>query len=626
MSDSLHAVETMRQGSRGRAHGSAEQLVRESGLPAELQLVVLGVVGRCRLWRHERVEVARELCGHFLDGLESGAGALALAEGFGDAAVAARLISASRKRMRPAWWRAWRMTLRTTGWMFAVFAAVYCVLGARYFLSRPVLRHNYMAELNAAVLAIPEHDRAWPEYVRAIREFGKLPEYFYNREADPTAPGDEKWAELVSYLKDHAGALEVVRGAANRRDMGFEYRATMDPELGRAMEVRGDGYKYDASAERGQDNPVMIGILLPYLGELRRFDRWLSADALLAAESGDGARVVADIGAELGIAGQCLKEKFLISQLVGIAVGQHATENALELFDRPGLLDGAQLRGLAHRLASLGGGRLSVDASCERLMIDDLVQRFFSDDGHGDGHLVDGAEQALFEDFGVARPRLYGLLRAARPLQSVAAPSRARVGALVDALAAGAARDDALPPWEHHLRTSDDLYSGLMGGVISRLSPVVSSLFGGLQATGRPIAASCAARDMLEASRWGAMTAIAIESYRRANGYPPASLEVLVPACLPSVPLDPFDGRALRYRPAGPGGSPVLYSVGVDGVDDGGRAPASPRGRKDVRDLYGLWNVFRQTDASKLTGPECQKMDAARGDWILWPARAGESR
>ena len=63
--------------------------------------------------------------------------------------------------------------------------------------------------------------------------------------------------------------------------------------------------------------------------------------------------------------------------------------------------------------------------------------------------------------------------------------------------------------------------------------------------------------------------ALAIERARLAenNGVPP-SLDVLVPQYLPAVPPDPFDARPLRFKKL-PRGY-VVYSVGRDGVDDGG--------------------------------------------------------
>jgi hypothetical protein len=66
-----------------------------------------------------------------------------------------------------------------------------------------------------------------------------------------------------------------------------------------------------------------------------------------------------------------------------------------------------------------------------------------------------------------------------------------------------------------------------------------------------------------------ARTALAIERYRLATGNVPDKLEELVPQYLEQVPLDPFDGRPIRYRPTQPGY--LLYSVDTDGRDNGGR-------------------------------------------------------
>jgi hypothetical protein len=65
-----------------------------------------------------------------------------------------------------------------------------------------------------------------------------------------------------------------------------------------------------------------------------------------------------------------------------------------------------------------------------------------------------------------------------------------------------------------------------------------------------------------------AAVALAVERYRQANGRWPGTLPDLVPLYLNEVPTDPFDGRPLRYRHVG--GNVVVYSVGRDGVDDGG--------------------------------------------------------
>ncbi len=64
------------------------------------------------------------------------------------------------------------------------------------------------------------------------------------------------------------------------------------------------------------------------------------------------------------------------------------------------------------------------------------------------------------------------------------------------------------------------------------------------------------------------VAALACERYRLANGDWPESLDVLVPRYLDAVPLDPFDGKPIRFKRLDVG--IVAYSIGEDETDDGG--------------------------------------------------------
>ena len=69
------------------------------------------------------------------------------------------------------------------------------------------------------------------------------------------------------------------------------------------------------------------------------------------------------------------------------------------------------------------------------------------------------------------------------------------------------------------------------------------------------------------------MAELALRCYRSEEGHPPTALDQLVPRDLQRVPIDPFSGRPLIYQQRGTNW--LLYSVGVDGVDDGGK-PVGP--------------------------------------------------
>ncbi len=80
------------------------------------------------------------------------------------------------------------------------------------------------------------------------------------------------------------------------------------------------------------------------------------------------------------------------------------------------------------------------------------------------------------------------------------------------------------------------------------------------------------------------VTAVALERFAiQHKSYPP-SLRDLVPAFLPAITTDFMDGQELRYR-RGEDGRYVLYSVGLDGVDNGGQMVDSERlgGRYPMR-------------------------------------------
>ncbi len=90
---------------------------------------------------------------------------------------------------------------------------------------------------------------------------------------------------------------------------------------------------------------------------------------------------------------------------------------------------------------------------------------------------------------------------------------------------------------------------------------------------------------------------VAVERHRLRHGRWPDKLGELTPALLAEVPLDPYDGKPLRYRRLPDG--VVVYSVGEDGVDNGGRldrarpvAPGTDLG-------YQLWDVPHRRQPAK---------------------------
>lgn len=94
------------------------------------------------------------------------------------------------------------------------------------------------------------------------------------------------------------------------------------------------------------------------------------------------------------------------------------------------------------------------------------------------------------------------------------------------------------------------------------------------------------------------IVACAVERFRLAQGRLPDTLEKLVPAFLEEVPVDPFDGKPMRYFPDED--QFVIYSIGSNGVDDGGYVSRSDRHRRNRDAGDWAWNFesfSREQDA-----------------------------
>jgi hypothetical protein len=89
-----------------------------------------------------------------------------------------------------------------------------------------------------------------------------------------------------------------------------------------------------------------------------------------------------------------------------------------------------------------------------------------------------------------------------------------------------------------------------------------------------------------DASRRVAQLAIAVAVYHIGENRFPARLEEVVPKYLPQIPPDPFTGQPLKMKATADG--VVVYSIGPDGVDDGGAPLTEDKPQKgDIRVRIG---------------------------------------
>ncbi len=99
-----------------------------------------------------------------------------------------------------------------------------------------------------------------------------------------------------------------------------------------------------------------------------------------------------------------------------------------------------------------------------------------------------------------------------------------------------------------------------------------------------------------------ASVAVALERYRRDYGHWPDTLDALVPQYLAGVPKDPQDGNPLRFteRPDGV----IVYWIGPDGTDDGGKLNRSNPLTPGTDQGFQLWNVKQRRQPARELLPQ----------------------
>ena len=574
---------------RGRFSGRLDlrQCLRDARLPDELRDIVIEVVNRSRLWPLEKADVGRELTAHFRDGLDGGEATEALASAFGSPRRAADLIRRAKRRSRSGAWHVWLRTTQVAGVVLALLVGIYLVATIRLFTGRPVIARDYLSEVNATAAAVPADNRAWDVYREALLALGEMPKEITG---GPTYPGSEKWDEAASYIEQHGEAMELIRAGAARPGLGYVVGYGIDdadrllwPDMPVADEI-------DADHSGG-----MGAVLLPYLDSMSRLSWLLAMDALRAAELGDGSLATANIEAITGIARQTIEVPFILNNLVAFRQTSLAVTTLGEILgDRPDIFTDQQLGRLAHRLSALFGGRLRPRLDGVRMMIDDLVQRLYTDDGEGNGRLTAQGLSALDDLAGLGRD--VASVGPLAPIAGLLVANRRELTEEVGRWFTMIEAEYAKPLWRRDLNR---IHREIKDRTQSRLY-MARYLFIPLMM--EPLSHVGTRPELVTQERDAVCVAIALELYRRRHGSWPSSLDALVPELLPEIPPDRFDGRPLRYRLIDD--NPVVYSVGADRDDDGAMLPR------------GGFARFAPENATFVNDDGTARVD---GDWILWP-------
>lgn len=215
----------------------------------------------------------------------------------------------------------------------------------------------------------------------------------------------------------------------------------------------------------------------------------------------------------------------------------------------------------------------------ERLVMLDVLQRIYTDDGEGGGRLI-VAEMNRYTMFGLALPYHSGLWwpddgreRSFHNLLARTLPSRSTTTDLLHQVFDLLVQESERTPVERARATFD------LNQLLSPLQNPDASILGEIAGAWDQIADR---RDWIEAELRATRIILALETHRLDHGEHPNSLNELVPGTLAALPFDPTHGGAFLYKRLqdDPHGRVyLLYSTGIDERDDGGQMPPADGSR-----------------------------------------------
>jgi hypothetical protein len=368
-----------------------------------------------------------------------------------------------------------------------------------------------LAAMHRVPAGRPDATPAWQAAVQASQQLRQYPDELplFRKNGEMASP-EESWSEP-------AVAEKFVR-----------QHAALYAQIDAALATPGDcAYLDDFSAG--------YYTLLDQVQQMRTIFRLLVLRAYLAAQADDADGAARNLVGALKAVDTLRREPILVSQLVRMVLNQGSVEALEYLLPEVAWND--------EHLAAIQKQLLAIE-------------------------YLEGLELAVLGE------RVQGII-------AFNDPAKGGAGNVPAAVYQFWVRDDPL----NHLRLMRELVEDVRGGwpvllertakfeAVRRDQTAVRSPWRSA-AWERPSSIAGPFRGMVErgaretARLQAAATGVAALRFRKAERRWPRSLQELVPKWLPEAPIDPFTGKPLAYRVDEE--SVIIYSVGVDGKDNGG--------------------------------------------------------
>ncbi|MCC5822140.1 MAG: hypothetical protein LAT64_12810 [Phycisphaerales bacterium] len=467
------------------------------------------------------------------------------------------------------------------------------------FPPEQAVRWDPIGDHNATVAAMAREDRAYPLIAEATARLRAMPDEIWGKEPGRMVPdfiranpGDAEWPRLLAWTETEPvrGAMALVREAARKPVMGAPFLVRDDPEWVAILAAYGVETPADPTPPPAE--PLMLGALLPHLGSIRGLAVMCDAHARLAVDRGDAEALMDAIEDIFGLASHASEPKVLIAQIVRVALLIMAADRIADtLVHHPDLIDdAAAARFDALLMDALADGWTDPEPATELVIFEDVIRRMVDNRGVFDPRLVLLVMPAVEEPSDHSAPSASTAPLAAFSPDLLASYSEAERYAV----AADQAITVPFGPYsisEQEMNAWSEGRDSVPGRIGRKLLGILAPKWSKVAVTFRTT----------HQQLIGVRMVLAAHRHHLRHGEPPASLDAIDTDLLTFEPVDGFTGGRLVYRWMGEGH--LVYALGADGDDDGGRHVVGPDGEPVglISDEYlrGRWD----------------------GDWVVFPPR-----
>ncbi len=531
------------------------------------------VIRRMRYRKKVQVDVQAELSAHFEDELrdcktdeEKQQKAQRLIEDFGDAKLLGILLRRAKKRCRPLWRTAVARTFQTIG-VLILCLILYCIYIS---LGKPTIAVNYVEEATRLVRPVADESlNAAVLYQKAFDAYKEPPLVKYETEAEKknlfdaikdkdeiTELTEEELTLLKQWLSDNADAIGFFKQAAEKPYCWWERKA--------------------------KDNFV-LSVLMPELGYARKLVKMVVWQVKLKTHNGDTEGALDDL-LDCYRAGTHFKgPRLLVEQLVGMAIQAIATKEIRIILCNQ-KIDNQLLRSFQTKFEDLIAKdtyvtNYEVEKFCEL----DFVQRCYTDNGRGSGHMIPGQLKSL-SGIGPSPDSVSNYSEML--VMALVSANRGKMSREFEKIYSTAQEWATKTPWQLHKENA-----GLEMD-LDNWSSFKRVKYWPVQTLMPALAKVNTLAYRIKADTYATLATIAIFRYKQDKGEFPGTLDDLIQAgYLKQLPIDLWSDKPLIYKRTADGF--MLYGVGSNFKDDGGQVARDDNGKV--------------------------KHYADEGDWVFWP-------